>query len=181
MDIRKVVMVKETVFAEGGRANDQPITRAAALVVLENPLAGKSVEDLSELFDVGLAMGERFMPELVGLLAGPAVSYGKGALVGPLGDLEHGAALCHPKLGKPMRAAVGGGEALIPSNVKVAPPGVPLDVPFSHKDDAWSFDHFDTMTVSVPDAPRPLEIVLVMTVADGGRPWPRSGKQRLAV
>ena len=89
--------------------------------------------------------------------------------------MEHGGAVLHPKLGKPMRAAVGGGKALIPSNAKVAAAGVPIDLPLGHKDEAWSFDHFDTMTLMVGDAPRPDEIVLCMAVADGGRPHPRVG------
>ena len=88
---------------------------------------------------------------------------------------EHGGACIHPMLGKPMRATVGGGKAVIPSNVKVAACGASLDVPLSHKDGSWSFDHFDTITVLMPDAPRPDEIVVVLAVADGGRPYPRCG------
>jgi hypothetical protein len=107
------------------------------------------------LFEAGAGLGERLMPELVRLLDGPAVSYGKGALVGVDGEMEHGGACVHPMLGRPMRAALGGGQALIGSNVKVAAPGMALDVPLGHKDEAWSFEHFDTITVSVPDAPRP--------------------------
>ena len=83
--------------------------------------------------------------------------------------------MLHPKLGKPLRAAVGGGKALIPSNAKVGAAGTPIDIPLGHKDEAWSFDHFDTMTVMVPDAPRPDEIVLAVAVANGGRALPRSG------
>jgi Amino acid synthesis len=120
-------------------------------------------------------VGERLMPDVVKLLDGPAVSYGKGALVGVNGEIEHGGACVHPMLGKPMRAALGGGQAVIGSNVKVAAAGTPLDVPLGHKDDPWSFDHFDTITVSVADAPRPDEIVVVMAIADGGRIHPRCG------
>ena len=115
------------------------------------------------------------MPDLVRLLQRSPVSYGKGAIVGINGEFEHGGACIHPMLGKPMRAAVGGGKAVIPSNVKVAACGANLDVPLSHKDDSWSFDHFNTITVSTPDAPRPDEIVMVLVVADGGRPHPRCG------
>jgi hypothetical protein len=93
--------------------------------------------------------------------------------------MELGAACVHPKLGRPMRAAVGGGEALIPSNVKVGPAGTAIDVPLGHKDNPWSFDHFDTMTLTVPDAPRPGEILIAMAIADGGRPRPRSGEGRI--
>jgi Amino acid synthesis len=148
--------------------------------VIQNPFAGHGyVADLSPLFDLGAMLGETIMPDVVRRLAGPPVSYGKAAIVGTAGEMEHGGAVCHPKLGKPMREAVGGGEALIPSNVKVAAAGASIDVPLGHKDNAWSFDHFDTMTLMVPDAPRPDEIVIAMAIADGGRPRPRSGQGRI--
>jgi len=120
------------------------------------------------------------MPQAVALLDGPALSYGKSAIVGVNGDLEHAAAVLHPKLGKPMRAAVGGGEAIIPSTTKVAAAGAAIDVPLGNKDNVWSFDELDSMTVMVPDAPRPNEIVVVMAVSDGGRVHPRIGKGRAA-
>jgi len=175
MDIRKTLIIKETIEADGiGEACD-PITRVVAVAVIRNPFAGRFVEDLSSLFDIGGQLGERLMADAVKMLAGPPVSYGKAAIVGVAGDMEHGGAMIHPKLGKPMRAAVGGGKALIPSNAKVAAAGATIDLPLGHKDEAWSFDHFDTMTVMVADAPRPDEIVLCMAVADGGRPDPRCG------
>ena len=146
MDIRKTMMIKETIEADGvGKACD-PIVRVAAVAVIQNPFAGRFVEDLSSLFDIGGQLGEKLMADAVNMLGGQPVSYGKAAIVGVAGDMEHGGALLHPKLGKPMRAAVGGGEALIPSNAKVAAAGVPIDLPLGHKDEAWSFDHFDTMT-----------------------------------
>jgi len=117
------------------------------------------------------------MPDLVKLLDGPAVSYGKRVLVGVDGEMEHGGACVHPMLGKPMRAAIGGGKAVISSNVKVAAAGASLDVPLGHKDDSWSFPHFDTITVSVADAPRPNEILVVMAIADGGRFQNRCGTE----
>ena len=138
---------------------------------------GQFVEDLRSLFEAGAMLGERLMPELVKLLDGPAVSYGKGAIVGVAGEMEHGGACVHPMLGKPMRAAVGGGKAVIGSNVKVAAAGALLDVPLGHKDDSWSFPHFDTITVSVADAPRPDEILVVMAIADGGRLRNRCGTE----
>jgi hypothetical protein len=174
-DIRKIVTTREVVLAEMGTVPARPIVRAVALAVIANPYAGRAVEDLTELFRAGAALGERLMPVLVRLLEHPAVSYGKGALVGVNGEMEHGGACVHPMLGKPMRAALGGGQALISSNVKVAAAGTPLDVPLGHKDNAWSFDHFDTITVAIADAPRPDEIVIAMAIADGGRPWPRCG------
>jgi hypothetical protein len=179
MDIRRTLILSEEILAEAGAAATPAIHRAAALAVIKNPFAGRAVDDLSPLFDIGLELGARLMKRVVDALGGQPVSYGKAAIVGVFGDVEHGAAIIHPRLGKPMRDAVGGGEALIPSNAKVAPPGSRIDVPLGHKDNVWSFDHFDTMTVMVPDAPRPDEIVVVMAVADGGRPRPRVGKGRI--
>jgi len=169
------MIIKETIEAGGfGKACD-PITRVVAVAVIQNPFAGRFVDDLSPLFDVSGQLGERLMGDAVDMLAGSPISYGKAAIVGVDGEMEHGGAVLHPKLGKPMRAAVGGGKALIPSNAKVAAAGVPIDLPLGHKDEAWSFDHFDTMTVMVADAPRPDEIVVCMAVSDGPRPHPRVG------
>jgi hypothetical protein len=175
MQIRKLVTTRETIFAELGEAAARPIVRAVGLAVIANPYAGRYVEDLRLLFEAGAMLGGRLMPELVRLLDGPAVSYGKGALVGVDGEVEHGGACVHPMLGRPMRAAIGGGQAVIGSNVKVAAAGAALDVPLGHKDDSWSFAHFDTLTVSLADAPRPAEIVVVMAIADGGRLHNRCG------
>jgi hypothetical protein len=175
MDVRKTVIIKEVIEADGVGKACAPITRVVAVAVVRNPFAGRFADDLTPLFDLGGRLGERLMGDAVAMLAGPPVSYGKAAIVGVAGDLEHGGAMIHPKLGKPMRAAVGGGKSLISSNAKVAAAGTPVDLPLGHKDDSWSFDHFDTMTVMVADAPRPDEIVLCMAVADGGRPHPRCG------
>jgi Amino acid synthesis len=168
-DIRKIVTLREVVFSELGVPAPQPIVRAVGIAVIANPFAGRRVADLRPLWEAGAELGDRIMPELVGLLDGPAVSYGKGALVGVDGEMEHGGACVHPMLGRPMRAAIGGGQAVISSNVKVAAAGATLDVPLGHKDDSWSFAHFDTITVSLADAPRPGEIMVVMAIADGGR------------
>jgi hypothetical protein len=180
MDIRKIVFTSEEVLAEAGARLARPVYRAAAIAVIANPYAGRLVHDLSPLFEVGLELGTLLTKRAVDMLGGPAVSYGKGAIVGTLGEMEHAAAILHPKLGKPMREAVGGGEAIIPSNAKVAAAGALIDVPLGHKDNVWAFDHFDTMTVMVPDAPRPDEILVVIAVADGGRPRPRAGQGRAA-
>jgi hypothetical protein len=176
IDIRKIVVSREKIFSELGAAGPRPVTRAVAAAVVANPFSGRVSGDLSELFKAGGELGDRLMGELAALLGAPAVSYGKGAIVGVNGEMEHGGACIHPMLGKPMRAAIGGGKAVIPSNVKVGAAGTQIDIPLGHKDDVWSFDHFDTLTFFVPDAPRPDEIVVVMAIADGGRISPRCGQ-----
>jgi hypothetical protein len=175
LHIRKSLMLRETVKSEMAHAGQRPIIRAAAMAVISNPFAGRYIDDLTQLFEAGRIIGEQLMPDLVLQLSQAPVSYGKGAIVGINGEFEHGGACIHPMLGKPMRAALGGGKAVIPSNVKIAACGASLDVPLSHKDDPWSFDHFDTMTVSLSDAPRPDEIVVVLAIADGGRLHARCG------
>jgi hypothetical protein len=178
--IRKILFVEERVLAEAGVAASPQVTRVAGIAVLTNPFTGKGhVVDLSPLFEIGKALGESMMPDVVKRLGGAPLAYGKAAIVGVNGDQEHGAALIHPKLGAPMRAAVGGGEAIICSNVKVASAGTLIDVPLAHKDNIWAFDYLDTMTVMVPDAPRPEEIVVVMVASTGGRANPRIGKGRV--
>ena len=179
MKIRKIQVVAETVYGEGGGRCAKPITRVAGIGIITNPFAGEFVEDLGELFDYGESLGEELMASMLSRVSGPACSYGKSAIVGIAGDLEHGHALLHPKLGKAMRDPIGGGEALIPSAVKVGVAGTSIDIPLGHKDDAWSFDHFDAMTVVVADAPRPGEILMAIAIADGGRPIPRVGKGRV--
>lgn len=180
MATRKTLFIKEIVQAEMGSAGPRPVSRVAAIAIIDNPFAGRFVEDLSPLFDIGMALGETLMPQAVAMLDGAPKAYGKSAIVGINGDVEHAAAVLHPKLGKPMRAAVGGGDSIIPSTTKVAAAGQLIDVPLGNKDNIWSFDELDTMTVFVHDAPRPDEIMVVMAVADGGRIRPRVGKGRAA-
>lgn len=176
LHIRKIVFLREQVLEELGSVPEHPITRAVALAVIRNPFAGRpAVAELTELWEAGATLGERLMAELAGMLERPAISYGKGAIVGIDGEMEHGGACVHPRLGRPMRAAIGGGQAVIGSAVKVAAAGASLDIPLGHKDDPWSFAHFDTITVMIADAPRPAEIVVAMALADGGRPWNRCG------
>ena len=175
MKLRKTMIIKETTETDGSGKACDTITRVVAIAVIQNPFAGTFGEDLSPLFDISGELGAQLMDDAVAMLGGPPISYGKAAIVGIDGDIEHGGAVIHTKLGKPMREAVGGGAALIPSNAKVGAVGTPIDLPLGHKDEAWSFNHFDTMTVMVADAPRANEIVLCMAVADGGRPHPRVG------
>ncbi len=134
MQTRKTIFIRETITADGLWQECAPIVRVAALAVVRNPFAGVHVEDLSELFDLSRQIGEALMAEATAMLGGPAVSYGKAAIVGAAGDIEHGGAMLHPKLGKPMRDAIGGGQAIIPSNVKLGAPGTSIDLPLGHKD-----------------------------------------------
>ncbi len=179
MKARKILVTKETIYSEAGRDATRAVTRVIGLAVIANPFAGRCLDDLSALFDIGAEITESLAPEMMALLPNRPLAYGKAAIVGVNGDLEHAAAILHPKMGKPLRAAVGGGEAIIPSTSKVAAAGSAIDVPLGNKDNGWSFDEIDTVTVSVADAPRPDEIVVVVAVSDGGRPDPRVGKGRM--
>ena len=176
MDIRRLLVLRDTVNHEGGLPAPTPVTRVAACAVIRNPLAGVAREDLNEIVPLGEELGTLLVREALAALPNPAVAYGKAAIVGVDGDLEHGAAIIHPRMGRPMREAIGGGKAIIPSNVKVAAAGASIDVPLGNRDDVWVFDNFDTITVTVPDAPRPAEIVVVVALSDGGRPRPRIDK-----
>lgn len=176
--IRKVVTVTEETLSEGGRAVTPPQRRAAAIAIVANPFAGRYEEDLSPLYRVGEELGGLLAQRAVAALGapGPSVeSFGKAAAVGADGELEHAAAILHPKIGAPFRNALGGGAALIPSSKKRVGPGAPLDVPLGHKDAAFVRSHFDGMEVSVPDAPRADEIVVAVAVSLSGRPHPRIG------
>jgi hypothetical protein len=176
--IRKLVTFLEETRFEMGKAIEPPTRRAAAVAVIENPFAGRYVDDLSELIEIGEELGGLLASRAVAALGieGPsAESYGKAAAVGENGELEHAAAILHPKLGAPVRKVLGTGTALIPSSKKRGGPGVTLDVPLGHKDAAFVRSHFDGMEVRVADAPRADEIMVVVAVTDSGRPLPRVG------
>jgi hypothetical protein len=180
LHIRKIIVIIEETLQEGGKAVMPALRKSAALAVITNPFAGRYVEDLSPLIDVGGELGELLGTRAVEALAMPQVQgYGKGAIVGSAGELEHCAAILHPKLGKPLRQAVGGGEAIIPSAKKRGGPGTAIDVPLHFKDDAWRFANFDAMEVRVPDAPAPDEIVVAVVVTSAGRPHARVGDKRI--
>ena len=178
VNIRKIVTVVEEVLTEMGQPVSPPTRRAAAIAVIENPLAGRYQADLEDLMQIGeelgALLGEKCVAAL-GITPAEAQSYGKAALVGENGELEHAAAILHPRLGKPLRAAVEKGAALVPSNKKRGPMGHPLDVPLGHKDAAYVRSHFDGMEVRVTDAPRADEILVAVAVTDSGRPLPRVG------
>jgi hypothetical protein len=176
--IRKIVTFVEETHSEMDRAISPPTRRAAAAAVIENPFAGKYVDDLSVLISIGEGLGELLAGRALAALgiSGDTVeSYGKAAAVGENGELEHAAAILHPKLGTPVRKALGRGAALIPSSKKRGGLGVTIDIPLGHKDAAFVRSHFDGMEIRIADAPRGNEIVVAIAVTDSGRPLARVG------
>lgn len=176
MEIRKIVTIVDEVHLEAGRPVDPPVRRVVVAAVMANPFAGRYVEDLTPLIEESVPLGERLTAAAVAQLEGkPVHSYGKGGIVGAKGELEHVAAMLHPKLGTPVREGVGGGTAIIPSAKKRGGPGTSLDVPLHYKDAAFVRSHFDAVELRIADAPADDELVIAVAVTDGGRPLPRVG------
>ena len=176
--IRKIVTFVDETLTEQDRKVDPPLRRAAAVAVIENPYAGTYQEDLSLLIDIGEELGGLLAERAIAALGIPGSdvqSYGKGAVVGENGELEHAASILHPKLGTPFRKVLGKGAALIPSSKKRGGLGWALDIPLGHKDAAYVRSHFDGMEVRINDAPRANEIIVALAVTTGGRPLPRVG------
>lgn len=174
--IRKLVVVVEDTLREAGREIVPATRKAAAVAVIENPFSGKFSEGLEPLMEIGAELGALLGKRAVSALGVPPSrieSYGKAAVVGELGELEHAAAILHPKLGAPLREAVEKGAALVPSAKKMGGIGTAIDVPLGHKDAAFVRSHFDAMEVRVADAPRANEILVAVVVTDSGRPLPR--------
>ncbi len=177
-DIRKIAVWVEETHSEMGKAISPPTRNSMVVAVIANPFAGKYVEDLGPLMDIGAELGGLLGDKCVQALAitpAQAESYGKAAMVSENGELEHAAAILHPKLGAPLRAAVEKGAALVPSSKKVGGPGQALDVPLGHKDAAYVRSHFDAVEVRLNDTPRANEIMVAVAVTDSGRPLPRVG------
>ena len=177
-NIRKLVVQIDETRKEMGQAIEPPTRRAVAIAVIENPYAGRYSESLDELIAIGEELGALLGQKAVaalGIEPGQAQSYGKGAIVGEAGELEHAAAILHPKLGAPLRLAVEKGAALVPSAKKRGTLGTAIDVPLGHKDAAFVRSHFDAVEARVSDAPRANEIVVAVAVTDSGRPLPRIG------
>ena len=177
-NIRKIIVQVDEVHQEMGRPVSPPTRRALAMAVIANPYAGRYSENLDELIAIGEELGALLGHKCVqalGIAPGQAQSYGKAAIVGEAGELEHAAAILHPKLGAPLRVAVEKGAALVPSAKKRGGMGTTIDVPLGHKDAAFVRSHFDAMEARVGDAPRAQEIVVAVVVTDSGRPLPRIG------
>ena len=176
--IRKIAVNIEETNQEMGKSISPATRKAVAVAVIENPFAGTYVEDLSDLMEIGAELGAllgRKCIEALGISPSEAESYGKSAMVGENGELEHAAAILHPKLGAPLRKEVEKGAALVPSSKKMGGPGQVLDVPLGHKDAAYVRSHFDGVEVRLNDAPRANEIMVAVAVTDSGRPLPRVG------
>jgi hypothetical protein len=176
--IRKIIVQVDEVRIEMGKTIDPPTRRALAMAVIHNPFAGSYTENLDELIAIGEELGGLLGDKCVqalGISPGQAHSYGKAAIVGEAGELEHAAAILHPKLGAPLRLSVEKGAALVPSSKKRGGLGTAIDVPLGHKDAAFVRSHFDAMEARVADAPRANEIVVAVVVTDSGRPLPRVG------
>ena len=176
--IRKLIVQVDETRIEMGKPIDPPTRRAIAMAVIDNPCAGKYVENLDVLTAIGEQLGQLLGDKCVqalGIQPGQAESYGKAAIVGEAGELEHAAAILHPKLGAPLRKAVEKGAALVPSAKKMGTLGTAIDVPLGHKDAAFVRSHFDAIEARVSDAPRADEIVVAVAVTDSGRPLARIG------
>jgi hypothetical protein len=180
LKIRKQIVLVEDTISEIGQPVNPPLRKVAAIAVIENPYAGRYVADLAPMVDLGEELGEKLAKLAVDVLGFPpdqVKGYGKAAIVGTEGELEHCAAVIHPKFGKPIRAAIDGGKAIIPSTKKKGGPGTAIDVPLLLKDDLWSMPYLDAMEVRVGDAPAADEMVVALVMTNGGRPLSRVGGQ----
>ena len=178
MKIRKIAVNVEETHREIGREISPATRKAVAVAVIENPYAGVYQEDLSALMEMGAELGGLLgdkCVEALGISPSEAESYGKSVMVGENGELEHAAAILHPKLGAPLGKAVEKGAALVASSKKMGSPGQVLDVPLGHKDAAYVRSHFDGIEVRLNDAPRANELMVAVAVTDSGRPLPRVG------
>ena len=174
--VRKFVIHIEEVLHEFGSAANPPQLKGYIAAVAANPYAGRYVENLMPLMEalkpLGTAMAQRLIDALGG--ADKIVAYGKSAIVGENGELEH-AALWHEPGGYGMRQLIKPSKAIVPSSKKVAGPGRPVDVPLAHVNAAYVRSHFDCIECSIPDAPRADEIVWIQSMATGARIYDRAG------
>lgn len=172
--IRKWATFREEILSEGSRDLERPLRRVAVAAVCSNPYAGRWSDDLSELIDLGEYLGDELMQRCQEALGEPVEAYGKGGIVGEHGELEHVAAVLHPKFGAPTRGRVGG-VSILPSVKKRAAMGATLDIPVHHIKAMLVRSHFDAVEIRVPDAPGADELLLALAVTNGGRPHARVG------
>lgn len=180
VSVRKWFASREETVSIYDRTLPSPSVRAIAAAVVTNPFAGRYVEDLNPLIDAAPELAAELARRCLDVLGAPSeavTAYGKGAIVGLNGEAEHAAALIHPTFGAPVRAAIGGGAAIIPSTKVVASAGFRLTMPVTNRDDIWVFDDMDAASLAIDDAPRPDEIVIALVYATGGRPGHRITKR----
>lgn len=176
--IRKIVRLVEDGLVEAGIPVEPLYRKVAVAAVVENPYAGRFSEDLTEILDFSVGLGDRMGALIVETMGGPIQSYGKASIVGMRGEEEHGHAFLTSAMADRVREAVGGGAAWISSTGKRGAPGTTIDVPLAHKDALKVRSHYDTITVSVTDAPEPDEVVVIIAAANRGRPNFRLGGLR---
>lgn len=179
LKLRKIVVQLEEICADMGREVDPPARQVTVAAVIDNPYAGRYVEDLSPMYQLGAEVAQLIADKgvailgLSGVAPGDITSYGKGAIVGTDGEIEHAAALLHPAFGAPVRKAVIKGDDIIPSTKKVGAPGSTIVMPVTNKDRIWNFDDMSSAELTIPDAPRANEVVVAVVLAVGGRPLHR--------
>ena len=180
IDVRKLVVSVEEVWHDGGPRLAAPLRRGAVTALLANPYAGRWVEDIQPMMEALKPLGRDMAARLIEALggAGAIQGYGKGALIGLAGELEHGA-LWHVPGGYGMRDLLEGSHAIVPSTTKIGPAGSTIDIPIHHRVAAYVRSHFDSLEVRVPDGPRPGEMMLVLAMTTGPRPHARVGGLRV--
>jgi hypothetical protein len=179
LKIRRSYTIVENRLSEAGKAADSPLRKVAAVLVVENPYAGRYVKNLDPLISASAAIGRELAAIAIAALAPyKAQSVGKAALVGIAGEQEHANALLTTAFAEPLRDALGGGKAWISSMTKVAMAGTPIDVPMNCKDALYVRSHYDGMTLVLPDAPMPDEIAVILCLANRGRLNARVGGLR---
>lgn len=181
IEIRKTAVNVEQVFHEGGPITDQPLVKASAIAVIKNPFAGQFVPDIESFMEELKPLGLQLAGQLIEALGGAdhVQGYGKGAIVGQAGEIEHGA-LWHVPGGYAMRELLNDAKAIVPSTKKVGSPGARLDVPITHINASYVRSHFDAMEIGVNDSPRSDELLLVLVMSSGARVHERVGGLKAA-
>lgn len=176
-DIRKVITSVEDIIEDNGRTVPEPSRKCSVAAVIKNPLAGAYTEDLEPLKQLGAEIAAELVARglaALGCVPDDVDSYGKGAIVGVDGEIEHAAAVLHPRFGAPVRGALGEASEIITSTKKMGGPGAVITVPLTGKKSIWEFDLMDAAEITVPDAPRSDEMIVILALGIGGRPLKRT-------